>query len=332
MAGIFKLTAGGLMVNYRCAARCGHCLYLCSPQRETEYIAPDLAEAVFRRVKALGTPSMHISGGEPFLDEEALCAVLRAAQQAEMPIDYVETSSSFVTTPEAALRTVRRVRALGVRTLSLSISPYHNEFVALDKVLTLVGACREADVTASFWIDEFFPDLTALPTGVPHRRQEYEALFGRGYWAQLRPRHGLRMLGRALFTHEKDMPTVPAARIPHMSRPCAELGGRSHYHIDLYGRYIPLGCPGLSLPLTALGQELDPRVYPVYTRLAQDPRSLLEYCKARGFAPRGSYYNRCHLCQEMRLFLYETEPGAYPELQPASFYEALLAERGAVSG
>ena len=326
MAGIFKLTSGGLMVNYRCSARCGHCLYNCSPDRERAYISPDLAREVFARVRELGTPSMHISGGEPFLEEDKLCAVLQAAQEADMPIDYIETSSSFVTDEESALRSVLRVRELGVRTLSLSISPYHNEFIPMDKVLTLSQACREAGVTPSMWIDEFFPDMTALPTNVAHSRAEYEAYFGKNYWAQLRPRFGLQMLGRALKTHAKDMPTVSTSRIPHMGRSCAELGSLSHYHIDLYGRYIPPSCPGLSLPLSALGVELDPAAYPVYTRLAQDPRSLLDFCKAHGFLPQGSYYNRCHLCQDMRLFLYKTFPGAFPELAPASFYEAIIAE------
>lgn len=128
--------------------------------------------------------------------------------------------------------------------------------------------------------------MTALPTDAPHSRAEYEAYFGKNYWPLLRPRYGLHMLGRALTTHAKDMPTVSTSRIPHMGRSCAELGGRSHYHIDLYGRYIPPSCPGLSLPLSALGAELDPEVYPIYTRLAQDPRSLLDFCKAQGIYPQ----------------------------------------------
>lgn len=326
MAGIFKLTAGGLLVNYRCQARCGHCLYHCSPEREADYISPGLAAEVFSRARSLGAPSMHISGGEPFVDVTALCAVLRAARETGMPIDYIETSASWVESEGQALDAVRRVAALGVHTLSLSLTPYHNEYIAVDKVLQLSQACRAAGVTPAQWLDEFFADLTALPTGVPHARAEYERLFDRNYWAQLRPRCGLNMVGRALITHAKDMPTVPVTRLPHMSRSCAELGARSHYHIDLYGRYIPPGCPGLSLPLSALGAELDPEEYPVYTRLSQDPRTLLEYCKAQGFVPRGSYYNRCHLCQEMRLFLHQRAPGRYPELAPASFYEAVVAE------
>lgn len=326
MAGIFKLTPGGLMMNYCCQARCGHCLYHCSPDREQDYITPEKAAEVFTRVKALGTPSMHISGGEPFMDLEKLYAVLRAARACDMPIDYIETSASWVKDAESTAQIMAQLTQLGVQTLSISISPYQNEFIPLDRVFILSQACRDAEITPSLWIDEFFPDLTVFPTDAAHSRAEFEAEFGKNYWAQLRPRYALNMVGRALITHEKDMPTVPTTRIPHMSRSCAELGGRSHYHIDLYGNYIPPGCPGLALPLDALGTELSPEAYPIYTRLAQDPKTLLEYCKAQGFVPKGSYYNRCHLCQDMRLFLYRKHPEKFRELAPRSFYEAMIAE------
>ena len=134
---------------------------------------------------------------------------------------------------------LQSVKDLGVDTLGLSIAPYINEYVPLDKSLLLAELCHEADLTPLLWIDEFLPDMTALPTDRTHSREEYEALFGMNYWGQLRPRYALNMVGRALITHEKDMPVVPVTRIPHMSRSCAELGGRSHYHIDCYGNYIP---------------------------------------------------------------------------------------------
>ncbi len=326
MAGIFKLTSGGLIVNYRCQARCGHCLYHWSPDREPDYLSPEGAREIFTRAKELGAPSMHVSGGEPFMDMDALCQVLAVAQAQGMPIDYVETSASWVEDEACARLAVERVRALGVRTLSVSISPYQNEFIPMDKVFFLTQACRDQAVTPALWIDEFFPDLTAFPTDRPHARAEYEGYFGKNYWAQLRPRYALNMVGRALCTHKGDMPTFPTTRIPHMCRSCQELGGRSHYHIDLYGGYIPPGCPGLALPLEALGKELDPEEFPIYTRLAQDPKSLLDFCKAQGFTPKSSYYNRCHLCQDMRLFLYHRHPGKYRELAPASFYEAIDTE------
>ena len=57
MAGIYKLTSGGLMVHYRCQARCGHCLYCCSPEREADFLSYEAARDIFARVRALGAPS-----------------------------------------------------------------------------------------------------------------------------------------------------------------------------------------------------------------------------------------------------------------------------------
>ena len=332
MAGIYKLTSGGLMVNYRCQARCGHCLYFCSPEREEDYLSYEAARDIFARVKALGAPSMHISGGEPFLEPEKLTRVLDAARDEGMPIDYIETSASWAEEDGAVREVLRRVRSYGVTALSVSISPYHNEYIPLDRVLRLTGLCAEEGLDASLWIDEFLPDMSVFPTDAVHSKQEYVDFFNRNYWAQLPPRYALYRMGRAVLTHRDDMPTFPTPRIPHMGRSCAELAGRSHYHIDCYGGYIPPGCPGLALPLSALGRELEPEEYPVYTRLAQEPRQLLDYCKAQGFVPGPSYYNRCHLCQEMRLFLYQKFPGRFKELAPASFYETILQERSVEAG
>ncbi len=327
MAGIFHLTSGGLMVNYRCEAACGHCMYHCSPDREDDYISYDDAKTVFETVKALGTPSMHISGGEPFLRVDKLKDVLRAAQDAGMPIGYIETSASWATEEAEVRSVVRALRDAGVTAYSISLSPYHNEFIPLDNALLLMQVCSEEEVSASFWIDEFLPDMSVFSTDAPHTRQEYVDFFNKNYWGQLAPRYSLYRMGRAVITHKDEMPTFPTSRIPHMARSCQELGKRSHYHIDCRMHYIPPGCPGLSLPLNALGKELDPEEYPIYTRLAQDPKTLLEFCKQQGFVPESSYYNRCHLCQDMRTFLYQKHPGKYAELSPAGFYEAVLRER-----
>lgn len=331
MAGIYKLTSGGLMVNYRCQATCGHCMYNCSPRREDNYISYSDACRVFETALKLGAPSMHLSGGEPFMDVDALCEVLRAARNTGMPIDYLDTSASWVTDEDTARDALDRIAQYGIDALSVSISPYHNEYIALDCVLTLMQVCEEKDITATLWLDEFLPDMTIFPTDRPHSRSEYTEVFNRHYWAQLPPRYSLYHMGRAVLTHKDEMPTFPTTRIPHMGRSCAELGNRSHYHIDCYGNYIPPGCPGLALPLSALGKELDPEEFPIYTRLAQEPRQLLDLCKSLGFVPGSNYYNRCHLCQDMRIFLYQKFPGRYRELAPASFYESILQERSVES-
>ena len=79
---IERLISGGLITNYFCPARCGHCLYACGPSREREYIGVGQAEELFRVAKRLGCASMHIGGGEPLVQPADLVGVLAAARRA----------------------------------------------------------------------------------------------------------------------------------------------------------------------------------------------------------------------------------------------------------
>ena len=64
------LNHGGLMVNYQCNAACRHCLYSCSPARNPGYVNESSAEEICRLLYKGGCRSVHIGGGEPFLDFE----------------------------------------------------------------------------------------------------------------------------------------------------------------------------------------------------------------------------------------------------------------------
>ena len=50
---IRRLRSGGIITNYFCTSRCGHCLYNCSPQWEKEYITP-LADESYPVLTTLG--------------------------------------------------------------------------------------------------------------------------------------------------------------------------------------------------------------------------------------------------------------------------------------
>ncbi|MDR1574861.1 MAG: hypothetical protein LBS37_02540 [Treponema sp.] len=61
------------MVNYRCTAACRHCLYACSPTRRAGYLSREVMREICRLLRKGGIGSVHIGGGEPFLDfEESL--------------------------------------------------------------------------------------------------------------------------------------------------------------------------------------------------------------------------------------------------------------------
>jgi hypothetical protein len=59
---IRRLMSGGIITNYFCTSRCGHCLYNCSPQWEKEYIdlfgnyIPGLCSGLAIAIEDLGQP------------------------------------------------------------------------------------------------------------------------------------------------------------------------------------------------------------------------------------------------------------------------------------
>ena len=89
-SSIRRQSSGGVITNYHCISRCGHCLYNSSPRRDKAYLEPDLADTIFRQIAAHGCRSVHIGGGEPFLDPDGLIRVASAAREVGMGIDYEE--------------------------------------------------------------------------------------------------------------------------------------------------------------------------------------------------------------------------------------------------
>ncbi|MHC1745127.1 MAG: hypothetical protein AB9873_19150 [Syntrophobacteraceae bacterium] len=92
---IRKLEAGGLITNYHCASRCLHCLYACGPGAPHNVIDPATARASLETIRSLGCRSIHIGGGEPFLDVTALKRVLEIAREVPVHVEYVETSAAW---------------------------------------------------------------------------------------------------------------------------------------------------------------------------------------------------------------------------------------------
>jgi MoaA/NifB/PqqE/SkfB family radical SAM enzyme len=131
---INHLISGGLITNYVCTSRCRHCLYNAGPHRENKFIDAETAEANLRVVRDLGCYSVHIGGGEPLLRPDKLEQVFDVAAKVGVRIDYVETNSSWYKDPHSARQTLKRLKRHGLKTLLVSISPFHNEFIPFSRV------------------------------------------------------------------------------------------------------------------------------------------------------------------------------------------------------
>ena len=322
---IKRLVSGGLITNYFCASRCRHCLYNCSPNREKNYIDRRTAEKNLRTIRKLGCSSVHIGGGEPLLRPDALGDILPIAKKVGVAIDYVETNSSWFKDPDSAKAILLALRKQGLETLLVSISPFHNEHIPFAKIKGVLAAARQTGIGIFPWISEFIADLSELDDISTHPLAEFEALFGRDYVMRLPQRYWIHMGGRALETFrpyfaEKSVEQIVDAN----AASCAtELLSTGHFHLDLFGNYIPGLCSGLSIARDDLGNPLPAEKYPVLTTLFYEGiRGIFRMAQEKfNYTPaREHYLNKCDLCTEIRKIFVQNDFGGPAELNPKEFY------------
>ena len=104
-----------------------------------------------------------------------------------------------------------------------------------------------------------------------------------------------------------------------------DLSNTSHFHIDLFGNYIPGLCSGLAIRVEDLGKPLSDETYPILTTLHRcGIRGLVNMAQdVVGFRPQKQLYiNKCDLCTEVRVSLVQNEYAGSQELRPVEFYTA----------
>jgi len=319
---ISRLHSGGVITNYNCPSQCGHCLYNCSPRRPKDYLDPEKAKDIFKKIKELGCHSIHIGGGEPFVQPDKLIDVVRAAREKGMGIEYVETNAAWYADETRKKEILRSLMQNGVNTLLISISPFHNEFIPVSRTKGLMLACRKEGMNVFPWVMDFYSDLQSLDENTVHSPEEYLKKFGGNYFKEIPSRYWIHFGGRAVKTFSRIFPLKPFQQIMDQSAPCTELTDVSHFHIDLYGNYVPGLCTGLSIRHTDLGRPLDPTTYPLISMLySKGIRAFCEWAISEfSFLPAEKYLNKCHLCGHIRSFLINVKKQEFSELQPKEFY------------
>ena len=322
---IRQLMSGGIITNYFCTSRCGHCLYNCSPQWEKGYITPETAEKNLQAVRSLGCRSVHIGGGEPLLRPDGLATALKIADDLGVAVEYVETNSSWFKDSRSAVAFLTDLRARGLETLLVSISPFHNEHIPFFKVKGVIEAARLAGVGVFPWVTDFVSDLSRFDAAKTHSLTEFSDVFGRDYLLQVLERYWIHMGGRALKTYGPLMGQQSYHQILDESTAnCyGELSSTGHFHIDLFSNYIPGLCSGLAIAIEDLGQPLSDETYPLLTTLSRHGiRGLVKMAEeGLGYIPKKDLYiNKCDLCTEVRKYLVQNDYRGSKELNPKEFY------------
>ena len=338
MHKIDRLQHGGIMTNYQCNAACRHCLYACSPERSGGYIKPEMADKICRQLSEAGCHSVHIGGGEPFLDIGGLVMVLETARKYGITVEYVETNAFWAADEELAVEYLRAISMIGAGAqatwagnqvtgpskarsarpgaqaerpaLCISLDPFHAEYVPAALPVKLAEICRNQGFDYFLWQDKYRAMLSRLHAADKvQSRAELERQLSPDYIQETAQAYGLRMGGRALSIEAEYGTPRPVAEILGASsvtqkKPCRNLLSAGHFHVDLYGRYIPPGCTGIVLPLEEAVDGVPCGKYPAFDALvAGGVAALFELATAEGFKPEAAYTSGCALCFHIRRYL-----------------------------
>ena len=325
MLNIKTLLHGGIMVNYKCNAACRHCLYSCSPTRGDGYVDENTAKEICVLLRKGGCASVHIGGGEPFLDFDGLLMVIRKLKEADITLDYIETNAQWVVEAQTLKEARRKLECLlaeGAGTLCISIDPYHAEYVPYSAPLALADLCEKTGMDYFLWKREFLRALSRIDPQKTHSRTEMEKAFSRDYIHNTAKLYGIGYGGRALNIEREFGDLSPTESFAGESAPCRNLLSTGHFHVDMFGYFIPPRCTGIRVPLSEAVDGIPEGKYPAFEALySGGVSSLLDLARGHGFSPnQEGYPSKCNLCFYLRHFLCEK---GLPELDKTHYEEAL---------
>lgn len=323
MSIIQKQRECGILVTYQCNAACRHCLFACSIERDGRYISSDAAERICTLLREKGSQSVHIGGGEPFLNFDGLIKVVEAVRRSGLEIDYVETNGFWVTDEKQALQYLHALKRAGANKLLISFDPFHAEYVPVKLPLRLAEICQHAGFKYLLWKEQFQTMLDCVEHEKIHSRAELEKLISPCYVLETAHIYRLNMCGRSINIEKEYSPRKPVGEIITKSQPCRNLLKTNFLHVDLYEKYVMPGCTGITIPFAEAVEGIPKgRYIALETLVSNGVAGLLEYAKGIGFEVDEEYTSPCGLCFHIRHWLSET--GNYPELDP-EHYKAALA-------
>ena len=306
----------GIMVNYQCNASCRHCLYSCSPARkpdfsgESRYVNAESAAEICRLLSRGGCRSVHIGGGEPFLNFDGLIMMVQTLNQSGINFAYIETNAFWAAkNQKEASEKLNYLMKEGVESLCISIDPFHAEYVPYGAPLALAELCEKTGMGYFLWKQEFLPSFLNLDPHKKHSRQEMEKTISKDYIYKTARNYGIHYGGRAVNIEREFGSLFPAENFTGDNSPCKNLLSTGHFHVDKDVYFIPPRCTGIRLPLEEAAFGIPENKYRAFEALYYGGiATLFKLGKEYGFTPNPSGYpSKCNLCFHIRHFLSEKD-------------------------
>ena len=314
----------GLVVNYKCNAACRHCLYACSPSRSGGYMNASSCERICNLLKSKDIHSLHIGGGEPFLDFDKLLEIVHTVHRCEINIEYLETNGFWASDEKQAIHYVNELKKAGINKLLISIDPFHIEYVPVGLPLRLAEICKNEGMGYFYWQEQYKHKLSLLDRDKIYTRTELEHSLSQHYIVETTNSYGLGIeTGRAINIGLEYMPKKPVSDLLTNSLPCKHLLSTSFIHIDHNEKYVVPSCTGITIPLEDAMKGIPRGRYLVYETLVIDGiRGLIKFSEGLGVMIDDVYVSYCSLCFDIRHKLSMTK--SYAELD-YEHYESVMS-------
>jgi MoaA/NifB/PqqE/SkfB family radical SAM enzyme len=141
----FRIRRVNFRFTYHCNIACRHCYNSSGPELKSQHIPLDTMLEVVAQMPDAGIGELNLTGGEPFLYLDHVTALIAAGRVAGLRGISLYTNGYWAATNERAEGMLERLSAAGFMLgpedyIKVSTGIYHQEFVPIDRVLTLARA------------------------------------------------------------------------------------------------------------------------------------------------------------------------------------------------
>jgi organic radical activating enzyme len=304
----------GLLLTYKCNAKCEFCYYNCSPE-QNGLMPVDMAINAWKSLKELAGNSakVHITGGEPFLYWEHLVEILQEAKNNNLgPVDMIETNGFWAIDEKIIRERLKILDELGMHRLKISCDPFHQEYVDIEPVKRLSRTAKEllGDTRILVRWEKYLDNPVEMKNiSADERDKQYvEALKD----------YPCRFTGRAAGRIAEIVASQTVEQIAAQNCSGAFLDAKG-VHIDPYGNIFSGTCSGIIVgniakrPLAEIWQNWQPSNDKlIETLFNSGPAGLLDEAIKAGYQPAKLYAGKpaknwagkCHLCASIRQFFF----------------------------
>ncbi len=306
----FKLwRSAGLLLTYKCNCTCRFCYYNCSPDKDG-LMPADIFIGAWQSLKTLADSDakIHITGGEAFLYYDHMVELLNKANQQNLgPVDLIETNGFWADNAKIIEGRIKTLDSLGMNRLKISCDPFHQQFVDIELVKRLAKVAEQILGTDRLLIRwQKYLDNPIVMQNISTEQ------LNKNYINAISD-YPCRFTGRAASEIAPLLADKPIDTFKNKNCKTSILGAKG-IHIDPYGNVFSGTCSGIVVgnvtqtPLDEIWKNFHPENDEIINTLFNDgPYGLLAKAVKLGYKPAKLYASKCHLCSNLRQFLYDNK-------------------------